>query len=264
MERVASDTALTTVLLPGLDGTTRLFSRFLAAADGTLDLRPITYPGDVFLGYDKLESMVRRFLPTDRPFGLLGESFSGPLALRIAARPPPNMVGVVLATTFHRRPAANPIAVLRPLAPAFFRLPLPRHVVRLLLAGPDAETELVEEVRAAVALAHGDVMAARAAEALAVDASEELAACKLPILALCGRWDRLIRRSIPAELRRLRPDAEVHVLDAPHLVLQRLPEVSMRLVSEFLHRAAGDLAPATSGVHGMAGASLGRAAEGSA
>ena len=253
------DSGLATVLLPGLDGTTRLFDRFIAAADGALDLRPVTYPGDVFLGYEDLESMVRRLLPSDRPFGLLGESFSGPLALRIAARPPPGLVGVVLATSFHRRPAAHPIAVLRPLAPAFFRLPLPRHVVRLLLAGPDAPADLVEEVRAAVATVHGEVMAARALAALHVDVTEELCACRTPLLALCGRWDRLIRRSVPAELRRLRPDAEVHVLDAPHLVLQRRPEESMRLVADFLHRAALEQHARLEATRG-AGARIGRPA----
>jgi pimeloyl-ACP methyl ester carboxylesterase len=235
----------TVLLLPGLDGTARLFARFLAEADGALELVPIPYPPHEKLGYAELEERVRSLLPTDRPFALLGESFSGPLALRIAASSPRGLIGLVLATTFVRRPAAAPIAALRPLAPAFFRLPLPRHVVRLLLAGGDAPAELVEEVRAAVGLVQGRVMAARAAEALHVDASDALRRCPVPILVISGRRDRLLRRSIPAEVKALRPDAEIHLLDAPHLVLQCRPREAMRWVSDFVVRLAREDQPAT-------------------
>jgi len=237
-ELMAAPAPITIFLLPGLEGTGRLFARFQAEADGSLDLVPVAYPPDRELSYAALEERLRPLFPQDRPFALLGESFSGPLALRLAARGPPGLVAVVLATTFVRRPAAAPIAALRPLAPAFFRLPLPRHVVRLLLAGFDAPAALVEDVRAAVATVRGSVMAARAAEALRVDASEALRQCPVPVLILSGKEDRLVRRSSPREMKALRPDAEVHLFDAPHLVLQRCPRESMVRVREFVLRKA--------------------------
>jgi surfactin synthase thioesterase subunit len=76
---------LLTVLLPGLEGTGRLFARFTAAAVPALELQVIAFPPDRRLTYAQLDELVRRQLPADRPFALLGESFSGPLALRIAA-----------------------------------------------------------------------------------------------------------------------------------------------------------------------------------
>ena len=45
------------------------------------------------------------------------------------------------------------------------------------------------------------------------------------------------RTEMAEEIRKLRPDAEVHVLDAPHLVLQRQPSQSMALLEAFLSRA---------------------------
>jgi pimeloyl-ACP methyl ester carboxylesterase len=225
---------LLTVLLPGMDGTGRLFSRFVAAGSGALELRTLSYPPDRFLGYADLEALVRRELPADRPFALLGESFGGPLALRIAADPPPGLVGLVLAATFHRRPAARSIAALRLLSPAFFRLPLPPHAARLLLAGEDAPDDLVSEVRAAVSAAKGSVMAARAREALRVDATDLLRRCPVPLLFLGGKQDRLLRSALPIEVRALRPDAEIRMLEAPHLVLQRRPAECMRIVEAFL------------------------------
>ncbi len=229
---------LLTFLLPGLEGTGRLFSRFVAASSGALELRVVSYPPDRFLDYAALEAHVRRELPADRPFALLGESFGGPLALRIAWGGAPGLVGVVLAATFHRRPAARAVGLLRLLSGAFFRLPLPVHAVRLLLGGPDADGELVADVQAAVAAVKPQVLEARAREALRVDATPWLRACPSPILFLGGKQDRLLRSALPIEIRLLRPDAEIRMLEAPHLVLQRFPREAMHLVEAFLARAA--------------------------
>jgi pimeloyl-ACP methyl ester carboxylesterase len=226
------------ILLPGLDGTADLFARFLTAATGALDFRRVPYPKDRFLDYTELEALVRRQLPRGEPFALLGESFGGPLALRVAEKRPPGLVGLVLVATFHRKPANPVIARASALGPAFFRLPLPPHVVRLLLAGGDAPDELVEEVRAAVRQVPAKVMSARARAALTVDASEPLRRCPVPLLFLGGKRDRLLRSTLPTEIRALQPRAEVRLLDTPHLVIQRRPKEAMRIVEEFLGRVA--------------------------
>jgi len=225
------------VLLPGLDGTGRLFAPFVAEAAGALELVSLSYPTDRFLSYPALEEYVSERLPRGRPYALLGESFSGPLALRLGARRPAGLTAVILAASFHRRPAARALAALRPLAPAFFRLPLPAHAVRLLLAGPDAPDALVAEVQAGTAAVKAAVMAARAAEALQADASEEVRRCPVPLLFLCGRDDRLLRGALPIEIRALSPRAVIRTLPAPHLLLQRAPREALREIQAFLASA---------------------------
>ena len=96
---------LPVVLLPGLEGTGRLFARFLAAATGALDLRVVRYPSDRVLRYAALMGLVRKQLPREERWALLAESFSGPLALRLAAEAPPGLGAVALAASFHRQPA---------------------------------------------------------------------------------------------------------------------------------------------------------------
>jgi pimeloyl-ACP methyl ester carboxylesterase len=73
------------VLLPGLDGTGKLFAEFLKVIESRIDTLVVAYPSDTPMSYDELERLVLASLPADRPFVLLGESFSGPLAIRIAA-----------------------------------------------------------------------------------------------------------------------------------------------------------------------------------
>ena len=92
------------VLLPGLDGTGILFRQFVEAIGASVDTQTVAYPADQPLGYAELETLVREALPRDRPYVVLGESFSGPVAIRLAAKPPAGLVGLILCVTFAKNP----------------------------------------------------------------------------------------------------------------------------------------------------------------
>jgi len=85
----------TLILLPGLDGTGKLFSGFVRALGADIDAQIVSYPVDQPLGYAELETLVRATLPADRRFVVLGESFSGPIAIQIGANPPAGLAGAV-------------------------------------------------------------------------------------------------------------------------------------------------------------------------
>ena len=101
------------VLLPGMDGTGQLFGRFLEALGPEVRAIVIAYPPAQNLDYSQLEAFVRSKLPSDQPFVILGESFSGPIAVSIAASPPDGLRGIVLCCSFVRnpRPAGSPAPV---------------------------------------------------------------------------------------------------------------------------------------------------------
>lgn len=69
---------------------------------------------------------------------------------------------------------------------------------------------------------------------LDVDATEELAAVALPILCLQARADNVVPRSATALIQRLRPDMRLIQLDAPHCVLQVVPQDAARVIAEFV------------------------------
>jgi pimeloyl-[acyl-carrier protein] methyl ester esterase len=77
------------VLLPGLDGTGELFAPFIDEL-GEIRSQVIAYPADRAMNYAEHESCARSQLPMDEDFVLLGESFSGPVSIAIAAAPPAN------------------------------------------------------------------------------------------------------------------------------------------------------------------------------
>jgi pimeloyl-[acyl-carrier protein] methyl ester esterase len=234
---VATRGRIPAILLPGIDGSGTLFRPLLDAGPRRLAPRLVSLPAHEALTYDGLLPVARAALPVRGRFVLVAESFSGPLAIRLAAERPRGLVAVVLAATFLHRPLNPVLHPLRGLVGArFFGLPMPAPLVRHFLAGPDAPDAIVRAVSAAVAAVDPAVMAVRAAEALAVDVREALSRVEAPILYLGPTRDRLIRADVADELLALRPDTEVALVESPHMILQRCPQTSLARIEAFLAR----------------------------
>ena len=230
---------LTLVLLPGLDGTGQQFAPLLRELPSDIAPVVVSYPVDRALGYDALLPLVRAQLPSDRPFLLLAESFSGPLAIRLAAQQPARLRALVLVATFHRQPVGPWLAVARPMLRGFaFALPPPAFAVRRFLAGADASDEFVAEFQATAASVRGSVLAARARAALDVDVSAALTEVTVPIAYFAGLEDVLICREMLVELCVFVFAMMVYDFACAHLVLQRRPRESAAVIAELAARFA--------------------------
>jgi pimeloyl-ACP methyl ester carboxylesterase len=225
------------LLLPGFDGSGRLFDPLLAEGKLPFEPRVIALPADAPRGYDDLVVWLERQLPAE-PFMLLAESFSGPLAIRIAARHPRLVTRLVLAATFLRAPLKPWLAPFAPLArPALFAKPPPAFAVRALLAGWDAPPSLVDAIRAAMAILPGEVAAARARAALAADEAATFAHVTAPTLWIQAGEDHLLRTGHLDDVRAARADVRVESIPGPHTILQRRPGESTAVIGRFLVEA---------------------------
>ncbi len=81
----------TLVLLPGLDGTGRLFTPLRRLLEPNFRTVVISYPADCPHDYDGLSTKVVRELPKT-PHVIVAESFSGPVALKVAACNPQGLL----------------------------------------------------------------------------------------------------------------------------------------------------------------------------
>ncbi|HEY0138046.1 MAG TPA: alpha/beta hydrolase [Nannocystis sp.] len=224
------------VLLPGMDGTGRMFAPLLARLPATLDARPIAYPCDRELGYAELLGLVRQQLPRG-DFFVLAESFSGPLALRLAGERPRGLCGLILAASF----AASPLAWLprwsHGLAHArlFGGLGMGPRLALGLGRCPPAITPMLRD---ALALVSPAVMARRAREVLRCEAPlNREALAELPALLLGAERDRLIGRRHVGALQALLPRAQVEWFDAPHLLLQARPDEAAEKIAAWIGRS---------------------------
>ena len=223
------------VVLPGLDGTGARITPFLREMESTVPTRIIGYPRDQPMGYAELESLVRRTLPTGRRYVVLAESFSGPIAIRVAADPPPGLAGLILCGTF----AKNPFPWLRGVRALAVRVPfksLPRWLRAPLLWGsgdPRRAPPGAERASAGVAQA---VIRRRLHEVLSVDATARLEAIGLPTLILRATRDRILPRAATRLLVQRTPRADVVEIEGPHLLLQSRPAECAEAVLRFLQR----------------------------
>lgn len=223
----------TLIVLPGLDGTATLHSAFSAAARTAFDsVAIISYPSNEVLDYVALEKLVRSELPTTAPFVLLGESFSGPIALSIAANPPPNLLGVVLSTTF----AKSPVPLFGPFA-SFVRFApvraLPFSLLSWWLLGGWATPQLEAELQSALLAVTPEVLRSRAETALKANALTVCQSVTLPVLYLRGTNDRLLNRYASRQISEAIEHCIIKDIAGPHLLLQAAPEACAQAVSEF-------------------------------
>lgn len=221
------------VVLPGLDGTATMHAEFVGALRSLFDaVSLIAYPQNRVMNYAELEVLVRAALPASIPFVLLGESFSGPIAISIAAQPPGGLVGLILSTSFARAP----VRLLSAFAPLVRFAPvrsIPQALLWWWLLGRWATPPLKVALRAALDSVESSVLRARAAAAVRVDVTTVLAEISMPTLLLRATEDRLLSRAASMEILSAVRHAEIVDIAGPHLLLQANPLVCAQAVIAF-------------------------------
>ncbi|MGA6540093.1 alpha/beta fold hydrolase [Stenotrophomonas sp. NPDC101269] len=237
------------VVLPGLDATGTQHGAFTAAMQRHgIDTTVIAYPVDRAVGYDVLADIVQAALPRDEDYVLLGESFSGPLALRLAAAHPARLRGLVLSTTFAR----SPWYAWRRLQSLLYWAPvrtLPMGALSWLLLGRWSSAALREALRAALSRVQADVLRTRAVAALGVDVGACAAALRIPALCLHAVDDRLLPSRCQRHLSALLPAQDTVWLEGPHLLLQARPDAAAEAIAMFVATVSRrDVLPRRSGI----------------
>ena len=221
------------MLLPGMDGTGRLFGPLLRILPQGLEVTVFAYPPDRPCGYAELLPLVEAAIPEGGEFVVLGESFSGPLALLLAARRPRGLRGVILCASFARGPWRFPARWLGLLVRPFWFRAVPGSLIRRTRLGRFDTPPLGGMVEAALVGVHPAVLAARARAVLGADVGAQLQACPVPILSLSATEDRLVSGRSLAHIRGLQPRVEAVDLVGPHLLLQAVPELAAPVIQRF-------------------------------
>ncbi len=222
------------VLLPGLDGTGVLFRPLLAALPPNIKPVVISYPTQTPLGYDQLLPLVAGALPKDDPYVLLGESFGGPLSLRIAATSPHGLRGIVLAGSFVSCPFYFVPQWMRHLV-----YPWPFHAfpwfIRLKSQlGAYATSEHSSLSMEAISQVAPEVFAHRIREIIRVDVEKELRDCNVPMLYLQGQHDLIVPAGNLRRIRKIKPDIHTMRIASSHMILKRQPMAAAQAIAGFV------------------------------
>ena len=218
---------MTWVILPGMDGTGELgepFVKQLPKEDVGVVVR---YPRERVLARKDLLAVAEEALPLVGDYIIVGESFSGPFAIEIAARNPRRLKGVVLVSTFARNPLGPMMSFLaRVFGGVAMRVRPPAWVARKFLVGYGATEEQVAVALGAIGSVRGAVLASRLRMVLHCDVKNYPGAIKAPTIVVAAKGDRLVRRRCAEEMAEKIAGAKLVWVDGPHtLLLMRARQV---------------------------------------
>ena len=219
-----------------MDGTGKLFDPVVGALGDTFEILSVNYPLDEPLGYEELLNLVTSRIPREKPYFILGESFSGPLAVMAAAKHTGNLLGIIFVATFvispmprwinrFKRYLSTPILDLRP-----------RKFMNERLMGKKCDANTRSWIHKTMPYLKRDVLAARIESVLDVNVREELKNLKVPVLYIAGADDWLIGKKCIDVIWLCRPDVEIEVLDGGHMILQSRPVESAAVIKDFCGR----------------------------
>jgi pimeloyl-[acyl-carrier protein] methyl ester esterase len=221
----------TLVILPGLDGTGTLSEAFAGGNWGDLPVVVLPLPTEGPQDYETLEAALVPQLP-EGPLVFLGESFTSPLAARLAKRERGRVDALILAGGFCSAPRSAGFSLI-PLRSLFLMKP-PAVFLRRFLLGDDAPEEAVEAPLKAVESISAETLANRVEVVLALTEDECPSPEGLPVLLLQARNDEVIPWEAQSKLERHFPDAKVVWIEGPHLLLDRRPDKCREAVNSFL------------------------------
>lgn len=218
------------VLLPGLDGTGELFAPLLPALGEDVTTTVVRYGAE--LTFDEYVESASKALPEECV--LIAESFSGPVAIAVAARHPDRIRCLVLCATFAVSPFRALLRGARLVPSRLFRpnLLLPSLVDYFCFSG------MAVAVRpspvAVVSSVPPAIMRARLACLANMDVRPLLPRVATRTLYLRATADRIVSSRLSRELTSQLPSVTVREIGGPHLLLQTRSSECAAAIGEFI------------------------------
>ena len=227
----------TLILLPGFDGTGRLFTPLNKQLSKEINTIVLSYPNDKPMTYSELCYSLKDELP-DAPFILLGESFGGPLAMLLSQHADENIKGIILCATFVRNPHVLLTKLIRPfLKPKYLRKETPALYIKTMLTNGVTDQKLIQNIQAATRGLSPEIYFTRLREIADVDVSEILRDSRLPITYFRASRDRLVNESSMKIVKNENKDVTAELFDAPHMLLQTQPKQAAESIEKFIEMA---------------------------
>lgn len=209
------------VLLPGLDGSGLLFQPFLKSCLQRDQYTVISYPSDRHIPYSELADYVISHLPKNKDIVLLGESYSGPVAIQIASRTGLNICSLILVATFSYYPDTllKFISLWLPYQ-YLLRLPIPDKILKYICFDQKIEPDIMLLLKKSLKLTPPALMASRMSEGIHIDVRKELKEIKIPCIYIKAKYDKLVSAKAAMEIKNINNAITIIEINGPHFILQ--------------------------------------------
>lgn len=219
------------ILLPGLDGTGKLFEPLLSYLPDKIDTQVIVYPNDTLLTYIELTEFVMSKLPKDENYILLAESFSGMVAYSIAQKIPKNLSSIIFVASFIENPRPNVLKILTTLPFKFlYYISPPKLVLNYIFCNKIATPIFLSKFQTILKSMPLEVLLWRLKQISSLKkASEKI---NIEIYYLYAKKDKLVPKKVLPIFNRLFNKSMIYTLNNGHLVLQCMPYESAKIIAE--------------------------------
>lgn len=223
---------ITIVLLPGLNGTASLYDPLLSVATSEYELMVISYPTHQVNSYEELTEYVLEKLGSIKGlFVVVGESFSGPIAILLSAKSISGLIGTILVATF----ASAPYFTLAKYLPWTLIFKLAKIICWVQIKLSNAKkASILKAASIELQKVSPAVLAARTRAALRVDVSKELQKSRVPIVYFSAKYDVVVPKWNLKKIIKIKPDINVVTFNTNHFLLQSVPQQAWEAIDKFI------------------------------
>jgi len=225
------------VLLPGLDGSGLLFEAFVESCFGPDQYTIISYPTDFHIPYRELAEYVISYLPKDKSILLLGESYSGPVAIQLALKPELNIVSLILVATFCYYPKSL-LKVISFCLPYKYllQLPIPDFLLRFMCFDKNVDAKLISVLRKCLTITPVGIMSQRMADGIRIDVRQQLKNLTIPCTYIKAKHDKLVSGQAALEIKKMNSAVKIIEVDGPHFILQTRVKDCCTIIKKLLYQ----------------------------
>lgn len=221
-------------LLPGLDGTGKLFEEFQLNSPKWAKPIIISYEHATNNSYTALIELAVSQIDQSTPHIILGESFSGPIAIELASHKNEMLISLILSASFINSPST--VSHI-PVPSSFLEMAIataPHQMLTkmFLLNGFDNQA-ILEKVTSVTNSVSNRVIAERLIEVQHVDATSAMKDVECPVLYLKSKHDRVVPHAAAEKVFSLNSRVSIIVIDSPHMILQCKPMESWKAITQF-------------------------------
>ncbi len=222
------------VLMPGLDGTGKLFAPIIPLLQPHFNLIVVTYPDlDSFSEY--VDCALGQ-LPPDPGYSLVAESLSGPVALAVMAQRGDEVGPSILSSTFARSPLSSLNRMEKYIPEQVFSIgALNEFCLDVCTVDDEDHSETQPLPLNVTEQIDGTLLKHRISVMSRIDISALLPQIETPILYLRATRDRIVDEQYVRMLQQNLPNMIRGDLDGPHLLLQTQPQRCAELIFKHVH-----------------------------
>jgi pimeloyl-[acyl-carrier protein] methyl ester esterase len=219
------------LLLPGLDGTGKLFSRFVRMRPPSFSCEVLSYD-DRFSKLDEYINVVKARLRADTKTVLIAESFSDPIVAHVASRYPEQVTGIIFAASFVNPP--HPVLLnIASVVPTFAFGAMRTTMANQFCVNGVHEKNVINEASVVVGKLESAVIKRRLM-LLASLTKLARAQIDIPVLSLRATQDRLITQAATSSIANTFPKTISIDVEAPHFLLQARPGECWLHIEKFI------------------------------